>query len=516
MTKGSDNEDIYVKLVDGGTPQRLTTNPAAEVSPTWSPDGHYIAFTRISERERTILTIPAIGGPEHSLLTAKVASVLGSGGAIDWSPDGKSLVYADASAPQRPFGLYRLSVETLETQRLTSPPEHWIGDQQPVFSPDGQTLAFVRMSSEFLDDIYVTRAAGGEPRRITFDKQPIHGLAWMPDGRSIAFSSSRGGAYILWRISLAGGEPEPLGVGGDSTGSPAFSRQGKRLAYSNHSRTMSISRVDLSDSPGKTGAQMKMLSTMTDEYFPQISPDGKRIVFGSARSGMAEIWVCDSDGSNLLKLTQVGRPVSGAPRWSPDGRYIAFDSRPDEQSDIFVIGANGGTPRRLTESPANDEVPSWSRDGRWIYFASNRTGTFQVWKMPVQGGDAVQVTKQGGFLAFESPDGKYVYYGKGRELPGLWRVPVNGGDEEPVLDWLSQAGWGLWAVVDRGIYFAEQEGKSGGVIKFFSFATRRMTRVATMDRPPEPDLAVSPDGRWLLYTQVDSDRWDIMLVENYG
>jgi Tol biopolymer transport system component len=161
-------------------------------------------------------------------------------------------------------------------------------------------------------------------------------------------------------------------------------------------------------------------------------------------------------------------------------------------------------------------TPSWSRDGHWIYFASNRSGKYQVWKMPAKGGEASQVTQQGGYAAFESRDGNYVYYAKGLDVPGLWRVPVKGGEEALVLNRLGAGAWHLWAVVDQGIYFAEPEAKSRGVIEFFSFATRRVTRVALMERPPGIGLAISPDGRWLLYTQADSAEADIMLVENFS
>ena len=103
----------------------------------------------------------------------------------------------------------------------------------------------------------------------------------------------------------------------------------------------------------------------------------------------------------------------GTPRWSPDGQQIAFDSNPRGNSDIYVVKADGGRPCRLTTGNYAEVAPSWSRDGRWIYFASDQTGAWQVWKMPAEGGGAVQVTKQGGFAALESYDGKTLYYAKG-------------------------------------------------------------------------------------------------------
>src|SRR2546428_303890 len=86
-------------------------------------------------------------------------------------------------------------------------------------------------------------------------------------------------------------------------------------------------------------------------------------------------------------------PPAGPPRGSPDGRQIAFDGGPEGHLAIYGPLSEGGQPRRLTAEGSDDKVPSWSRDGRWIYFASNRSGTNQVWKMPAEGGQAVQVTR---------------------------------------------------------------------------------------------------------------------------
>jgi Tol biopolymer transport system component len=128
------------------------------------------------------------------------------------------------------------------------------------------------------------------------------------------------------------------------------------------------------------------------------------------------------------------------------------------------------------------------------------------------------VTRNGGFAPFESPDGQYVYYAKGRSLPGLWRVPVNGGEETPVLEQLRTAFWGYWAVRDEGIYFVDDPGgDSRPGIYLFRFASRETTRLAVLDKRPIPGdsaFAVSPDGRYIVYTQVDQSGSDIMMAES--
>ncbi len=138
--------------------------------------------------------------------------------------------------------------------------------------------------------------------------------------------------------------------------------------------------------------------------------------------------------------------------------------------------------------------------------------------MPAAGGQAVQITKRGGFAAFESQDGKSLYYAKGMRIDGLWRVAVNGGEEAPVLDFPKASFWGYWALVETGIYFVNTEARPQPALQFLSFAERRVVHVATLDRKPVPfvsGIAVSPDGKRILYTQEDHRSSDIMLVENF-
>ena len=274
-----------------------------------------------------------------------------------------------------------------------------------------------------------------------------------------------------------------------------------------------IWRIDVPGSEGRSSLPTRLISSSQSDREPHISPDGERIAFNSIRSGNLEVWVCDSDGSNPVQLTSVGSSVAGTARWSPDGAEIAFDSHAHRDWDIYVVSAEGGLPRRLTTAASDDLLPRWSRDGRWIYFGSNRSGRYEVWKMPPQGGKAVQVTKQGGIRGIESPDGRYFYYMKAKNSPGIWKMPVEGGEETPVLQGLGlyQANW---ALADDGIYMINWRSNA---IEFFSFGTNWVTEFAA---PPNEasygrGLAVSPDGRWILYGQEDQSNSDIMLVENF-
>src|SRR5439155_8443496 len=105
----------------------------------------------------------------------------------------------------------------------------------------------------------------------------------------------------------------------------------------------------------------------------------------------------------------------------------------------------------MTIDPANDGNPNWSHDGRWIYFDSARAGAPQVFKIPANGGEAIQVTRDGGFAPLESPDGKSLYYTKALEATSLWRIPAKGGSATKVLEGLGS--YINLAISGAGMYF---------------------------------------------------------------
>jgi Tol biopolymer transport system component len=286
--------------------------------------------------------------------------------------------------------------------------------------------------------------------------------------------------------------------------SPAISRQDS-LAYSVSAGDTDIWRLELDDTGRAAKPATKLIVSTRIDHTPEYSPDGRRIAFGSDRSGNHEIWVSNSDGSNAMKLTSFDGPYVADPRWSPDGRFIAFGAS-GEQSTVYVISSDGGTPRRVVAG----SLDGWSRDDKWIYFSSDLKGNHELWKAPVNG-NPVQVTRRGGTGGVESPDGRFLYYKKtANGVTSLWKAPVEGGEEVRILDSFDDR---YFVVAERGIYFLSSEGKR---IQFYSFATRKVETVAEFPKfNCAWGLSVSPDGRQLLYSFPEEHDSDLMLVEKF-
>ncbi|HLV96763.1 MAG TPA: winged helix-turn-helix domain-containing protein [Candidatus Acidoferrales bacterium] len=513
------NSGIYIAMVGGERSLRLSRN-VNDCCPTWSPDGRQVAFLRLFQKEAGIYVVPALGGTEHRLYTEPRPPYP----SLSWSPDGKLLAFPESDPHSGHSWITLFGVAGSGRRILTSPPDTG-RDDSAVFSPDGLKVAFVRGTiAGVVNDVYVVPAAGGEPERLTFDNRPTFGLSWTPDSHEIVFSSTRGGQAGLWRVSASGGTPRSVPAGAPAC-SPSMAPKGNLLAYEQAVSKDNIWRISLADETHSRGPATVLISEKGSKVRPHFSPDGRKIAFESDRLGSSEIWVCDSDGGDCSQLTSL-HGTAGTTAWSPDGRYLAFEFHPTERAEIYLVELPSGVPRLLSTIPGADNlVPSWSRDGKWIYFTSKRgNAPFQLWKTPLKGGPPVQITKSGGLAAAESADGRFLYYSK-FEADGIWKMPLNGGPESRVLDQPFGYLWFNWALGKNGIYFLNHAESSPATadffevspatVDFFDFSTGKITRIAAVHKPMGGGLALSPDGKSLLYVETEFEESSIMLLKNF-
>jgi Tol biopolymer transport system component len=518
------NLDIYTKELTVDTPHRLTTSPAQDLNPAWSPDGTAIAFLRAwSDGRGEVGLVPANGGTERLIAATHPVRGAWRPDAADhgrslgpvWTPDGRNLVVTDRceSDGASPDCLFLLNLDGRRMRKLTSPPHESLSDTAAAISPDGSQVAFVRaFNARETTELYVQPLNGGEARPLTPDGKTVTAVAW--GGERIFFASNRTGESRLWSVPARGGTPEAVAAAGQRVGDLAVTRDGRRLLYVESFSNTNIWRLDLSHAAASPAEPVKLLASSRKNDSAQYSPDGRRICFVSDRTGTAQLWMANADGSNPAVLTSFanGTPV-GTPRWSPAGDRIAFDSARNGHSVIYEMALNGSAPRLLASDGGDDMMPSWSRDGRFVYFLRRDGSQRAIWRRPAAGGAAERLVDGAYADAQESADGKTLYFSK--NAAGIWQASSAGGPPEPIPELKDVVDNRYFAVVDRGIYFVVGE-ECPSQVAFFDFASRRVSPVAIVRKTPvfrTPSLSVSPDGRWLLYAQVDESGSDLMLAD---
>jgi Tol biopolymer transport system component/DNA-binding winged helix-turn-helix (wHTH) protein len=501
--KGDDNRfDLYVKEIGSERLLRLTHNPSKEVVPAWSPDGGSIAFVRWGS-ESGIFLIPSLGGAERRLVSNGVG--VRPFIRISWSPDGKRIAYP-AYGRRGGQEIHLVSLDSLRTQSLSPAPE-CVDALEPAFSPDGTQLALVCTSSDRVYAIYLVGLSDGSLRRLTSMMGDPQGLAWSAKGDRIILANDTGRGGELWELTVDGRLSQlPFGEDGSA---PAVAASGAHMAYVRGRNITDIWRVDLTAAHPEDSA-VKLIYSTRAQRNPRYSQDCMHIAFQSNRSGSTEIWLTDGEGADPVRLTSFKGPFTDTPSWCSDGQRIAFDSSVSGAPAIYIEDIKERLPRKLATSHTNLSHPAWSQDCRWLLASDDK---LRLYRFPASGGPGQLVTSQPAYYPMAVAE-RIIFSVTEPDGLVLWSKPAAGGRETPVERMPRLSYSDAWTANSMGLYYTDTSDNQT-TVNFHDFATGSTRRIMTLKKGPVPaagyGIAVSSDGRYLLYTQVDELQSEIML-----
>jgi eukaryotic-like serine/threonine-protein kinase len=306
----------------------------------------------------------------------------------------------------------------------------------------------------------------------------------------------------LWRIAAGGGEPTLLAGGGAKLKHPSVARRTGVVAYEDWQYEINL-REQATDAD--EGAESSTAVSATSDrwnFHPQISPDGRRLVFQSTRSGQYELWLAARDGSGARPLTRSAAYKSPA-RWSPDSRSLVFTSRSGRRTDVSILDVENGSIRTVASDATSAVAPSWSSDGNAVYVGSLRSGSWQIWRVDAGTGNARQITTDGGYAALESADGRWLYVAR-LDRPGLWRHAVDGGtDVTLAAEGVLAEQWPNWGLLERGVYLVTWPGDGDPQLVATTDATGAPRTLARLPQFAWYGVAVPRDGSRVIYARAD-------------
>ena len=453
LAYGNYESDIYRVNANGSGLAQLTDSPSGDFGGAWSPDGGQIAFSssgRGNEPHSDVYVMKPDGSDLRNLTNARQHSLF-----VSWSPDGSRILFSQDGIGPEDFWV--MNADGSNAVRIMAENRCW---SDPDWSPDGaRILACQCESGERPDDCWlvIVDSDGTNSQSVEGIRGSIRDPEWSPDGRRILYvvgrTSGQGSAYVVDR---EGGAPQKVYDGmirwGDQS-PPVWSPDGSLIAIATGPELIAIS-VD--------GTETRTI--VRASYFAW-SPDGGRMAYIS-RESTPQLYVVDVEGGAPVNVS--GGAASLSPvRWSPDGRQLLFASARERQNGVYWISPDGSKLERIEEmsrgnvepeDPGPAAIPGCrqgetesdqgclSPDGRLAASYAQREDGFWLTVRDVSSGTVDLVVnvgrsmcRSGNSLSW-SPDGAYIYFIKGAIkgegcAPGfLYRVRADGTDEEQLAD----------------------------------------------------------------------------------
>jgi len=442
--------------VMGGPSEKLKQDLASPI--TFSPDGTKYAFVRESAGESSLIVADLASGKESKLTGRKLPEALDYPA---WSPDGRAIACTDVdSSRSTPAGSEARIIEVRVAGGSTALLSRqtwgfikdlaWLGDQRGL-------VMSARGPESNIFHIWYLSYPGGAGRRVSEGLDHQVGASVSRNSRQIVTVEETTLAGI-WRLRRPWvGDPDPVASGSTDTAAPAWMPDGRILFERQLNGADNIWAV------GGDGAGQRQVTLLGNNYAPSVSSDGRVLACVSDRSGSPAIWTMDSDGSNPVMVVKAfGNAV---PELSPDGKWIVFTTFGSGQLNaLWLVGARGGKARQLSNKTWRR--PVISPDGKWIagFYADRQLSTNEeptnIALIPIGGGEPRKVIPIPLSVSISaglrwSPDSlRLTYVDHRTDGDNVWNLPLNGGQARQLTQFHGEALFGFdWSRDGRQLVF---------------------------------------------------------------
>jgi Tol biopolymer transport system component/DNA-binding winged helix-turn-helix (wHTH) protein len=419
----------------GGTPSKLAEDVDSPV--TIAPDDKRIAFIRMSSEDRAIVVAGADGTEQRKLAvsTRADANALAPEWQVPpaWSPDGKTIACGvGVAGPGSKYEtIWGFDTETGTSRQLTS--QRWEAVGRAEWLPNGKGLMVTAAEpgTGFVQQIWHI-ASSGAARKVTNDLSDYRDLGLASDGKNLVAVQAERKANISVAAANDLDHPRQVTTANyDGLNGLAWTPDG-RIVYTR--RVTDGQNLWISDDGGSEPRVIKSGAGYIIQ--PEVSPDGRYIVYAANRDGNSHIWRIDIDGRNALELTHGSEDVQ--PQISADGQTVVYKGRMSGKGGIFRVPIDGGEPVRFTEKMSSE--PAISPDGQTIAFVYREAPAApnQLAVMPTGGGEPKVICELPAYYGLLTwmPDSRALAYAEKQKPEGnIWIQSIDGNPPKQLTYW---------------------------------------------------------------------------------